>query len=165
MSLENKIISREIGDILYASGLTVGTAESCTGGRIAEGIIAIPGASNYFKGGVICYADDVKTNMLGVNADTIEEYTVFSEPVAKEMVAGAIRALGVTYAIAVTGVAGPGGALPGIPVGTIWVACGTADDIVTMQLTEDFGRDINLAIATSKALKMFLDYLKERQER
>ena len=103
--------------------------------------------------------------MLGVNADTIEEYTVFSEPVAKEMVAGAIRALGVTYAIAVTGVAGPGGALPGIPVGTIWVACGTADDIVTMQLTEDFGRDINLAIATSKALKMFLDYLKERQER
>ena len=165
MSLENKIISREIGDILYASGLTVGTAESCTGGRIAEGIIAIPGASNYFKGGVICYADDVKTNMLGVNADTIEEYTVFSEPVAKEMVAGAIRALGVTYAIAVTGVAGPGGALPGIPVGTIWVACGTADDIVTMQLTEDFGRDINLAIATSKALKMYLDYLKERQER
>lgn len=165
MSLENKIISREIGDILYASGLTVGTAESCTGGRIAEGIIAIPGASNYFKGGVICYADDVKTNMLGVNADTIEEYTVFSEPVAKEMVAGAIRALGVTYAIAVTGVAGPGGTLPGIPVGTIWVACGTADDIVTMQLTEDFGRDINLAIATSKALKMFLDYLKERQER
>lgn len=164
MSLENKIISREIGDILYASGLTVGTAESCTGGRIAEGIIAIPGASNYFKGGIICYADEVKTGLLGVNETTIEEHTVFSEEVAKEMVTGAINTLNVTYAIAVTGVAGPGGAVPGVPVGTIWIACGTQDDVVTMRLTEDFGRDINLAIATSKALKMFLEYLKERQE-
>ncbi|MBO6217875.1 MAG: CinA family protein [Prevotella sp.] len=162
MSLENKIISREIGDILYASGLTVGTAESCTGGRVGEGIIAIPGASNYFKGGIICYADEIKENILKVNPSTIEEHTVFSEEVAREMVVGAINALNVNYAIAVTGVAGPGGALPGIPVGTIWIACGTADDIVTMRLTEDFGRDINLAIATSKALKLFLDFLRER---
>lgn len=162
MSLENKIISREIGDILYASGLTVGTAESCTGGRVGEGIIAIPGASNYFKGGIICYADEIKENILKVNPSTIEEHSVFSEEVAREMVVGAINALNVNYAIAVTGVAGPGGALPGIPVGTIWIACGTADDIVTMRLTEDFGRDINLAIATSKALKLFLDFLKER---
>ena len=162
MSLENKIISREIGDMLYASGLTVGTAESCTGGRVGEGIIAIPGASNYFKGGIICYADEIKENILKVNPSTIAEHTVFSEEVAREMVVGAINALNVNYAIAVTGVAGPGGALPGIPVGTIWIACGTADDIVTMRLTEDFGRDINLAIATSKALKLFLDFLKER---
>ena len=162
MSLENKIISREIGDILYASGLTVGTAESCTGGRVGEGIIAIPGASNYFKGGIICYADEIKENILKVSPSTIAEHTVFSEEVAREMVVGAINALNVNYAIAVTGVAGPGGALPGIPVGTIWIACGTADDIVTMRLTEDFGRDINLAIATSKALKLFLDFLKER---
>ena len=162
MSLENKIISREIGDILYASGLTVGTAESCTGGRVGEGIIAIPGASNYFKGGIICYADEIKENILKVNPSTIAEHTVFSEEVAREMVVGAINALNVNYAIAVTGVAGPGGALPGIPVGIIWIACGTADDIVTMRLTEDFGRDINLAIATSKALKLFLDFLKER---
>ena len=162
MSLENKIISREIGDILYASGLTVGTAESCTGGRVGEGIIAIPGASNYFKGGIICYADEIKENILKVNPSTITEHTVFSEEVAREMVVGAINALNVNYAIAVTGVAGPGGALPGIPVGTIWIACGTADDIVTMRLTEDFGRDINLAIATSKALQLFLDFLKER---
>lgn len=162
MSLENKIISREIGDLLYASGLSVGTAESCTGGRIGEGIIAIPGASNYFKGGVICYADSVKENILHVSPETIQEHTVFSEEVAKEMVAGAIDALDVNYAIASTGLAGPGGALPGIPVGTIWIACGTKDDIVTEKLTQDFGRDINLAIATSKALRMFLSYLKER---
>ena len=95
MSLENKIISREIGDILYASGLTVGTAESCTGGRVGEGIIAIPGASNYFKGGIICYADEIKENILKVNPSTIEEHTVFSEEVAREMVVGAINALNV----------------------------------------------------------------------
>ena len=60
MEFESKIISRQIGDLLYASGLTLGTAESCTGGRISEAIIAIPGASNYFKGGIISYTDEVK---------------------------------------------------------------------------------------------------------
>ena len=162
MNLEAKITSREIGDLLYASGLSVGTAESCTGGRIAEGIIAIPGASNYFKGGIIAYSDEVKENILHVNTETLKEHTAFSEEVAKEMVSGAIDALKVSYAIASTGVAGPSGALPGIPVGTIWIACGTKDDIVIEKLSLDYGRDINLAIATGKALHLFLTYLKER---
>lgn len=162
MSLENKIISREIGDLLYASGLSVGTAESCTGGRIAEGIIAIPGASNYFKGGVISYSNEVKESILHVSHDTISEHTAFSEEVACEMVKGAIDVLGVDFAIASTGVAGPNGPLDGIPVGTIWIACGTKDDIITEKLTSDYGRDINLAIATSKALRLFLTYLKDK---
>ena len=160
MNFENKVTSREIGDILYDSGLTVGTAESCTGGRIAEGIIATPGASNYFKGGVICYADEVKINVLHVNPDTIIEHTVFSEEVAREMVRGAIDALNVNFAIASTGIAGPSGGTPEIPIGTIWIACGTKNDIISMKLTENYGRDINLAIATSHALKLFLDYLR-----
>ena len=63
MEFESKIISRQIGDQLYASGLTVGTAESCTGGRIAESLIAIPGASNYFKGGIVSYTNEVKENL------------------------------------------------------------------------------------------------------
>ena len=163
MNFENKVISREIGDILYASGLKVGTAESCTGGRIAEAIIAIPGASNYFNGGVIAYADEVKVNMLGVSGDVIADQTAVCEEVARQMVCGTIDALHVDYAIASTGFAGPGGGTPAIPVGTIWLACGTKDDIVTMKLTEDFGRDINLAIATSKALNLFLSYLKAQQ--
>lgn len=77
------------------------------------------------------------------------------------MVKGAIKTLNVDYAIATTGVAGPGGGTPENPVGTIWIACGSADNIVTVKLTEDFGRDINLAIATSKALQLFLSYLAE----
>ncbi|MBO5583498.1 MAG: CinA family protein, partial [Prevotella sp.] len=93
MNFENKVISREIGDILYASGLKVGTAESCTGGRIAEAIIAIPGASNYFNGGVIAYADEVKVNMLGVSGDVIADQTAVCEEVARQMVCGTIDAL------------------------------------------------------------------------
>lgn len=161
MEFETKILSRQIGDLLYESGLTVGTAESCTGGRIAEAIIAIPGASNYFKGGVVSYTSDVKERLLHVSPETIEKYNVVSSEVATEMVEGAIDALQCTFAISATGVAGPGGGSAEIPVGTIWIGYGKKGDIRTEKLTGDFGRDINLAIATNKALKLFLQYLQE----
>lgn len=161
MEFESKIISRQIGDILYASGLTVGTAESCTGGRIAESIISIPGASNYFKGGIVSYTNEIKENLLGVNHDVLEEQTAVCEEVAREMVVGALNALDVDFAISATGIAGPGGGSKDIPVGTIWIGYGSKDDIRTFKLTEDFGRDINLAIATNKAMRLFLDFLNE----
>lgn len=161
MEFEKKILSREIQQYLYESGLTVGSAESCTGGRIAESIIAVPGASTYFKGGVISYTNEIKEHLLGVDHQLLEEQTAVCEDVAKAMVKGAINTLGVDFAIASTGTAGPGGGTPSIPVGTIWLACGNADNIITMKLTEDYGRDINLAIATSKALQMFIDFLKD----
>lgn len=161
MEFEKKILSREIQQYLYESGLTVGSAESCTGGRIAESIIAVPGASTYFKGGIISYTNEIKERLLGVNHQMLEEQTAVCEDVAKAMVEGAIKALDVDFAIASTGTAGPGGGTAEIPVGTIWLACGNAKNIVTMKLTEDYGRDINLAIATSKALQMFIDFLKE----
>ena len=161
MEFESKIISRQIGDQLYASGLTVGTAESCTGGRIAESIMAIPGASNYFKGGIISYTNEIKERLLGVDHEVLETQTAVCEEVAREMVQGAIKALGVDYAISATGIAGPGGGTKEIPVGTIWLGYGSKDDIRTFKLTEDFGRDINLAIATNKAMRLFLDFLNE----
>ena len=161
MEFEKKILSREIKQFLYGAGMTLGTVESCTGGRIAESIIAVPGASAYFKGGIIAYTNDVKENLLGVSHDVIEEKTAVCEEVAKEMVQGAIKALGVDFAIASTGTAGPGGGTAEIPVGTIWLACGNAEKTVTCKLTEDYGRDINLAIATTKALQMFIGFLKE----
>ena len=161
MEFEKKILSREIQQFLYGSGLTVGSAESCTGGRIAESIIAVPGASTYFKGGVISYTNEVKENLLGVDHNLLEEQTAVCEEVAREMVLGAIDALKVDFAISATGVAGPTGGTSEIPVGTIWIGYGSKDDVRTLKLTEDYGRDINLAIATSKALQMFIDYLKE----
>ena len=159
MEFEKKVVRREIQQYLYESGKTVGTAESCTGGRVAEAMIAVPGASAYFKGGIVCYTNEIKERLLSVDKQLLEEKSAVCEEVAQAMVKGAIKALNVDFAVATTGVAGPGGGTAENPVGTIWIACGSADEVVTVKLTEDFGRDINLAIATSKALQLFLDFL------
>lgn len=164
MDFESKITSREISQLLWEREETLGTAESCTGGRIAEAIIAVPGASKYFKGGIISYTDEVKASLLGVDAQLLEEKTAVCEDVAKAMVVGACKALATNYAIAATGFAGPTGGTKEIPVGTIWLACGSEDDIRTMKVEEDHGRDINLAIATNKGMQMFLDFLKEKDD-
>ena len=162
MDLQSKIISRELLQALYDNGKSIGTAESCTGGRLAQTIIAAPGASNYFKGGIVCYTDEVKQNLLNVDPEAIRDHTAVSEIVAKQMVAGACHALNCDYAVAVTGIAGPGGGTSEIPVGTIWIAYGEPDDIRTIKLTEDNGRDRNLAAAASTALRLFLEYIKEK---
>ena len=160
MDFEGKIISREINELLWEKEKTVSTAESCTGGRIAEAIIAVPGASKYFKGGIICYVNEVKENLLGVSHELLEEKTAVCEEVAVEMVKGACRALQTDYAVSATGVAGPTGGTKDIPVGTIWLACGNADRVITTKVEEDHGRDINLAIATNRAMQLFLEFLK-----
>jgi len=162
MGLENKIMSRTVNDYLYGTGLTLATAESCTGGRIAESVIATPGSSDYFKGGIICYTDEIKERLVGVSRELLEEKTAVSEEVAKAMVQGVISTMHTDFAVASTGYAGPGGGTPEAPVGTIWIACGDKDNVVTQKLTQDFGRDINLAIATSKAMQMLVAFLKEK---
>jgi len=160
IDFESKIISREVSQILWEIEKTVGTAESCTGGRIAESLISIPGASKYFKGGVVCYVDEIKERLLDVDAQVLEEQTAVCEEVARQMVKGACKTLNTDLAIAATGFAGPTGGTKDIPVGTIWLACGTPEKQVTLKVEEDHGRDINLAIATHKAMQMFLDFLK-----
>ena len=162
MDFESKVTSREISQLLWEMDKTVGTAESCTGGRIAEVIMSVPGASKYFKGGIISYVDEVKQSLLGVSPQVLEEQTAVCEDVARQMVVGACRALNVDYAISATGIAGPGGGTKEIPVGTIWLAYGSKDDIRTSCQTEDEGRDVNLLKATNRVLKLFLEYLKEQ---
>jgi len=159
MDFEAKITSREVSELLWDMEKTVGTAESCTGGRIAEAIIAVPGASRYFKGGIISYTNEVKESLLGVSHELLEEKTAVCEEVAIAMVKGACKTLNVDYAISATGIAGPSGGTKDIPVGTIWLACGNADRVATLKVEEDHGRDINLAIATNKAMQLFLTYL------
>ncbi|SEF92419.1 nicotinamide-nucleotide amidase [Xylanibacter ruminicola] len=164
MDFESKITSREISEILWDTEKTVGTAESCTGGRIAEAIISVPGASKYFKGGIVSYVDEIKENLLGVDHLLLEEKTAVCEEVAVAMVKGACKALNTNYAIAATGFAGPTGGTKDIPVGTIWLACGSLDRVVTLKVEEDHGRDINLAIATNTVMDLFLNFLKEENE-
>ena len=164
MDFESKIISREISQLLWEMDKTVGTAESCTGGRIAEAIISVPGASKYFKGGVISYVDEIKMKLLGISQQVLDEKSAVCEEVACQMVVGACKALNTDYARSATGYAGPGGGTKEIPVGTIWLACGTQEKQVAMMVQVDHGLDINLAIATNKAIQMFLDFLKSEAQ-
>ena len=161
IDFESKVISREVSQLLWEMEKTVGTAESCTGGRIAEALIAIPGASKYFKGGIVSYTDEIKESLLNVDPQIIEEKSAVCEEVACQMVKGACKILTTDYAIAATGFAGPTGGTKDIPIGTIWLACGTPHKQVTLKVEEDHGRDINLAIATNKAMQLFLNFLKE----
>ena len=164
MDFESKIISREISQLLWEMEKTVGTAESCTGGRIAEAIMSVPGASKYFKGGIISYVDEIKMSLLGVDQQVLDEQTAVCEEVACQMVKGACKTLNTDFAISATGIAGPTGGTKDIPVGTIWLACGTPEKQVAVKVQEDHGRDINLAIATNRAIQMFLDFLKSENE-
>ena len=158
MNIQAKVISREISEYLWRAKKTLSTAESCTAGLVSACLTAVPGASNYFKGGVVAYIDELKTQLLGVPAELLAERGAVSEEVARAMIEGAIERLQSDYAIAVTGYAGPGGG-PEAPVGTIYVAVGTSSDIVVRELTGDDGREENVARATLTALKMLLEKL------
>jgi nicotinamide-nucleotide amidase len=107
---------------LSAAGQTVATAESCTGGGIAEALTAVPGSSACFGFGVVSYSNAAKESLLGVGADTLREHGAVSEAVVREMAAGALELSGADLAVAVSGVAGPGGGTAEKPVGTVWFA-------------------------------------------
>lgn len=159
MNIQAKVISREISEYLWRAEKTLSTAESCTAGLVAASITAVPGASNYFRGGVVTYVNELKTQLLGVSEELLAERGAVSEDVARAMVNGALERLHTDYAIAVTGYAGPGGG-PEAPVGTIFVAVGKTDDITVRELTGDDGREENVARATLTALQMLLEKLK-----
>lgn len=103
MNVESKIISREISPLLWKAGETVCTAESCTSGQISAAITSVPGSSTYFKGGIVCYTNEIKTRFLGVSQELLEEKGAVSEEVVRAMFEGALEAMETTYAIAITG--------------------------------------------------------------
>ncbi|MCR4994212.1 MAG: CinA family protein [Bacteroidales bacterium] len=159
MNIQVKVISREISEYLWREEKTLSTAESCTAGLVAASIAALPGASNYFRGAIVAYVNELKTQLLGVSEEMLQEKGAVSEDVARAMVSGALERLHTDYAIAVTGYAGPGGG-PEAPVGTIYVAVGKAEEIIVRELTGDDGREENVARATVTALQMLLEKLK-----
>lgn len=159
LSKEHKEIALEIYQLLCDKGVTVGTAESCTAGMISATLTSVPGSSSYFIGGIASYANSVKTHMLGVPPQLLEEKTAVCEEVAIAMVRGALSSLHCDYAVSVTGYAGPT-ADDGQSVGTIWIAAGRKAHIDTIQLTEDHGREENVRNATLVAMKLLLNVLR-----
>lgn len=151
--MPSKAHAKSIIEILKSRGETVSVAESLTGGGLGHALTQVPGASEVFLGGVIAYTSDVKVNILGVQQKTIDQHTVVSEEVAIEMAQGAIEKLGTKWAVATTGIAGPGDYM-GIREGTVWIAiCGPICQ--TLQLTLDSGRDGVRQGAISSALGTF----------
>ncbi|HBV98829.1 MAG: competence protein ComA [Peptococcaceae bacterium BICA1-7] len=118
----SQIIEEEVGRLLEERGLSLGLAESCTGGMIAARITDVPGSSAYFAGGVVAYDNSIKEVVLGVPAGELNQYGAVSGQVARSMAEGARKLMKTDFGLAVTGVAGPGGGTPGKPVGLVYIA-------------------------------------------
>jgi nicotinamide-nucleotide amidase len=112
----------DLADALRRRGWHLATAESCTGGLIAAACTAVAGSSDWFERGFVTYSNAAKSDMLGVAPQLLQAHGAVSEPVARAMAAGALQRAGVDLAVAVTGIAGPGGATPDKPVGLVWLA-------------------------------------------
>lgn len=147
-------LSAEVISIASERGVTLGTAESCTGGLIGAAITSTSGSSAVFKGGIIAYDNQVKISHLNVDAMLIENYGAVSEGVAKAMAQGLISALDVDFAVSVTGVAGPGGGSEEKPIGTVWIGLATREEVTaTRHNFGDTGRNKVRDVTCFEALK------------
>ncbi len=135
---EEETIEVMLGRLLTSKNATLATAESCTGGKIAQVITSVPGASNYFKGSVVSYATETKISLLGISSELIKEYSVVSFEVAKEMALAVKRIMNTDYAIATTGNAGPSKGDGNSEIGTVFIAIATPNDLVVEEF--NFGQ-------------------------
>jgi PncC family amidohydrolase len=140
-------------------GLTVATAESCTGGLIAKLITDVAGSSGYFLGGVVSYSDAVKVSLLGVDAEHLSSHGAVSAQVAKAMAVGAVQRTGASIAVAVTGVAGPGGGSPAKPVGLTYVAVADSGGVEVRRFMWTGDRSGNRDATARAALVLLLERL------
>jgi nicotinamide-nucleotide amidase len=147
-------LEKVIGDTLRERNLTLSIAESCTGGYVSHLITSIPGSSNYFMGSLIPYSYEIKMRQLGVRPETLEQYGAVSEPTITEM-ANLVRAkFSTDIGVATSGIAGPGGATPEKPVGTVWIAYSDKHHTVTKKLQLSTDRGINIRLASTAVLNL-----------
>jgi nicotinamide-nucleotide amidase len=147
------------GKLLVEAGASLSVAESCTGGHLAHLFTSNAGSSAYFKGGVVAYSNETKINLLGVKAETLEEYGAVSRQVAIEMAEGAKKAMNTEYAIATTGIAGPDGGTPGKPVGTVWIAVAGKQNLKVECYTFAHNREQNIIRSSQTAINMLRQLL------
>lgn len=151
---DNDNMGIALGRMLMAEGKTMATAESCTGGSIAQFITSNSGSSAYFKGGVVAYSNEVKINLLGVPSELIKTVGAVSQEVAEAMALGAQKVLGVDYTVATTGIAGPDGGTDEKPVGTVWIAVAGPSGVSSKKYIFKHNRERNIIRTTHTALNM-----------
>jgi len=152
-------LEEQVGALLRQRNWQLATAESCTGGLLGHRITDTPGASAYYRGGIIAYAYEAKVALLQVSWDTLQAHGAVSRETVLEMAQGARLALGAELAVSVSGIAGPGGGMPGKPVGTTWF--GLASPEGAWARVHQFGteRALNKQASAEAALQCLLDYL------
>jgi nicotinamide-nucleotide amidase len=164
--LGNSIIAYEdisvenlMGNLLKSKGLMVATAESCTGGNIAHRFTSIPGSSEFFKGSVVAYSNEVKTSILQVSQEDLDKYGAVSQQVIEQMVVGVRKLLKADVAIATSGIAGPTGGTVDKPVGTVWIAVCSEDQTVSREFRFGALREQNIQRATQAALLLLKEII------
>ncbi|MBS1598657.1 MAG: CinA family nicotinamide mononucleotide deamidase-related protein [Bacteroidetes bacterium] len=161
---EDVTIQEAIGKMLKQKNQTIGTAESCTGGYIAHLITSIAGSSDYFKGSIVSYSNEIKENVLHVNEETLSSNGAVSEETVKQMVQGALITLNTDYAIATSGIMGPGGGSEAKPVGTVWIAVGNREKIIALKFWFRFDRMRNIELTATNALNMFRKFISGKHD-
>lgn len=159
VAFEDIPIPELIGNLLKSKGLMVATAESCTGGNIAHQFTLIPGSSAFFKGSVVAYSNEIKTNILQVSSENIENYGAVSQSVVEQMAKGVRKLLKSDVAIATSGIAGPTGGTKEKPVGTVWIAVSSDEKMVSQEFHFGALREQNILRATQAALLMLKEIL------
>ena len=150
---------QEVGSLLRQKNLTLGVVESATGGLISHLVTNVPGSSDYFKGGITAYSNELKVKLVGVNKATIEKHGAVSYQVAEEMAQGGRGALGVDVCLADTGIAGPGGATPGKPSGLFYLGLSNEKRTESQRYIFSGDREQNKVEAAAAALRWLSDYL------
>lgn len=156
-------LSEEIGGLLKSEGATISAAESCTGGLISHAFTAIPGSSEYYLGSVTSYANEVKIKVLNVPAEAIAAHGAVSSETVAAMAAGVRELTGSDYAIASSGIAGPGGGSEEKPVGLVWIGFASRDSVETISYCQNVARMENIQNFTIRALQLVVDKLNSRK--
>jgi PncC family amidohydrolase len=155
-------IEQTIGMLLRERGLKLASAESCTGGLVADRITNIPGSSDYFYGGVVAYANQAKVSLLHVAWDTLQNHGAVSRETVQEMARGARSVFGTDIGISVSGIAGPSGGSESNPVGTTWICLSAPDGEWTRKFVWDGKRRQNKNSSAFAALQLILEYLEDK---
>ncbi len=147
-------LEEAVGNLLLERNLTLSTAESCTGGKIASMITSIPGCSAWYNGSVVTYGNAIKIEVLGCNPETMERYGAVSEEIAREMAIGAKEVFGTSFSIGISGIAGPSGGSEEKPVGTVCIAVASPHGVVSERFRFGDNRIINISRFATTALNM-----------